>query len=301
MRGLASFVMQGRAQAVAAVCALTALSWFVSLASLLAAAAVALPTLRLGAREGFVVIAYASLGVAAISGVLLGTLVPAGYALALWAPMWALAWLLRESGRLSLALVGTCGLAMLMVVVIYMVADDPAKLWLEELQRLSQPFLEQGGSEAQVAALRRSFEAFARYLTGVVAAGSMLSLSLALLVARWWQAVLYNPGGFRAEFHALRFTPVGTYPWLALLGLAWGADSAVSEIAGNLVIPGAMLFLLSGFAVLHAVCAASAQGGFWLAGVYMGLVFMSPLAGLIMLIGFSDVWLDWRRRLRAAA
>jgi hypothetical protein len=300
MRGLASFVMQGRAQAIAALCALTALSWFVSLASLLAAAAVALPTLRLGAREGATVIAFASLGVAAISGMLLGSLAPAGYALALWVPMWALAWLLRESGRLALALAGAAGLAMLMVVVIYLLADDPAKLWLGELQRFSQPFLEQGGSAAQVEALRRSFEAFARYLTGVVAAGSMLSLSLALLIARWWQAVLYNPGGFRAEFHALRFTPGGVYPWLALAGLAWGADGAVSEIAGNLVVPGSMLFLLAGFAVLHALCAASAQGGFWLAGIYLGLVFMSPLAGLVMLVGFSDVWLDWRRRLRAA-
>lgn len=295
MRGLASFVMQGRAQAIAAICALTALSWFVSLASLLAAAAVALPTLRQGAREGAVVIAFASLGVAAISGLLLGTLAPAAYALALWAPMWALAWLLRESGHLALTLASASGLAMLMVLAIYVIADDPAKLWLDELQRLSQPLLEQGGSEAQVDALRRSFEAFARYLTGVVAAGSMLSLSLALLIARWWQAALYNPGGFRAEFHALRFAPVAAYPLLALLGLAWGAGGIVSEIAGNLVIPGSMVFLLAGFAVLHALCAANAQGGFWLVGIYLGLVFMSPLAGLVMLVGFTDVWLDWRR------
>lgn len=296
MRALAAFVMKGRAQAVPALVGLTILSWNFSLISLLSTAAVALPTLRKGAPEGAVLMALAVLPVTLAGWLLLGSpLQAAGYTLMLWVPAWLTAVILRESGQLPLALGGAAGLGMLMVLGIYAISDDPAGMWMEELRKFLKPLLEQPRSATEAEALSRSLSAFAHYLTGMVAAGSVLTLALSLLVARWWQAALFNPGGFRAEFLALRLPPLAAYVWLALLAVAWMAGGGVAEIAANLAIPLFVPYLLAGFAVLHALFAGGS--GFWLVGIYMGLVFVSPLVLVIVLIGFTDTWVNWRQRL----
>lgn len=299
MRGLAAFIMQGRARAVAAICGLTALSWLLSLASLLSTAAVALPTLRLGARQGAIVIAAALAVMAGLSAVLLGSPLGAVPALVLWGPVWLLAVLLRESGRLELALGGAALLGIAVVLGIYTVYDDPTAHWLETLRGFAKPYLEQAHSRAETELLWQGLAGFARYMTGLVAAGLTLSLSLGLLIARWWQATLYNPGGFRGEFISLRQPPVAAHLWLGVMALAGILEGGGSEIAWNFALPPTTLFALTGFAVLHALLSGSGGGRFWLAGIYVALLFMSPLLVVIALIGFSDTWIDWRRRFAA--
>lgn len=299
MRALAAFIMKGRAQAVPALVGLTVLSWNFSLVSLLSTAAVALPTLRRGTLEGALLMALA-IGPVALAGWLLlaNPIQAAGYTLLLWVPIWIIAVILRESGQLAVALAGAVGLGMLMILGIYLISDDPAGLWLEELRKFLRPMLEQPRSAQEAETMARNMTAFAHYLTGMVAAGSALTVSLSLLIARWWQAVLFNPGGFRAEFHALRLPSLAAYLWLALLAVAWTAGGGLAEIAGNLAIPLFVPYMLAGFAVLHALLAGGS--GFWLVGIYVGLLFASPLVLVIVLIGFTDTWINWRRRLAKA-
>ncbi|MGZ8217943.1 hypothetical protein [Methylomagnum sp.] len=299
MRALAAFVMKGRAQAVPALVGLTVLSWSFSLISLLSTAAVALPTLRKGALEGAVLMVLAAVPVAFAGWLLLGSpWQAAGYTLMLWVPVWLAAVILRESGQLPVALGSAAGLGMLMVLGVYVISDDPAGLWVEELRKFLRPLLEQPRSATEAEAMSRSLAAFAHYLTGMVAAGSVLILTLGLLIARWWQATLFNPGGFRAEFLALRLPSPAAYLWLALLAVAWTTGGGMAEIAANLAIPLFVPYLLAGFAVLHALFAGG--NGFWLVGIYMAVLFVSPLIMVIALIGFSDTWINWRKRLSRA-
>lgn len=299
MRALATFIMKGRAQAVPALVGLTVLSWNFSLISLFSTATVALSTLRQGASEGAVIMALAALPVTLVGWLLLGS--PwqvAGYTLLLWVPVWLIAIVLRETGSLATALASAAALGMLAVLGVYMVADDPAALWQEELRKFLQPFLEQQKSAPEAESLARSLSVFARLLTGMVAAGSVLTLVLSLLIGRWWQAMLFNPGGFRAEFLKLRLTAPLAYLWLGLLAMAWMGGNGLAEVAANLAIPLFVPYLLAGFAVLHALL--SGGGGFWLAGIYVALLFVSPLIMMIVLLGFTDTWLDWRRRFARA-
>lgn len=280
------------------IAALTILSWAFSPANLVSGAAVALPTLRRGVREGAIALIMALPAVAIAGGLLLGRAMDtAGYALALWIPVWFTAALLRASGQLAVAIVGAAVLGLLIVIGIYVIVDDPAALWLDEIRRLAQPLLEQSHSADEAEALWRSIAGLSRFLVGAIAAGSTLSIALSLLIGRWWQALLFNPGGFRLEFQGLRMPPTAAYLWLALAVFAWMANTAGSELGANLAIPLFVPFLLTGFAVPHALLSRSTSGGFWLVGMYMALMFVSPLIVLIMLIGFSDPWMDWRRRL----
>lgn len=299
MRGLATFIMKGRGPAILAICALTVFSWLVSLASLLSSAAVALPTLRQGPKEGAIVLAAALAVMTVISGVVFGVPLGAGYALVLWGPMWLLAALLRESARLGWALSGAGAVGIVLVTGIYAAYDHPAALWLEEMRGFLKPMLERGQPGPEAELLWQSLSEFSRYMTGVIAAGLSLSLALSLLIARWWQAMLYNPGGFRSEFLALRLPSGLAYLVLSLMLLAGFAEGVMADIAWNLALPPSLLFLLTGFAVLHALFSGSASGGFWLAGIYVALLFISPLIVVIALIGFSDTWIDWRQRFAA--
>lgn len=289
--------MRGRSQAILSVSLLTVLSWLFSLASLLAAASVALPTLRRGGKEGALVV-LGSLPVVALAGQLaLGNALQAGgYSLALWLPVMATAIVLRETANLSVAVLFALGLALILVIGFYALVDDPAAFWGDALQKVIQPVIERRGGEVDAELMNQTMQMFSTYATGAVAAGSLMTVLISLLIARWWQANLYNPGGFRAEF-----TPL-SLPWfisLAFLSLALVAGivgGGMAVFSANLLMPVFMAFVLVGFAVLHALCSVLPSGKFWLAGIYVGLIFVAPMVLLIAVIGLTDSWLHWRSR-----
>jgi hypothetical protein len=297
MSALAQFIMKGRSQAILVLASFTILSWLLSLASLLAAAALALPTLRRGIQDGAVV-ALAALPIVALAGqLLMGSAVQAGgFALVIWVPVLLVAWVLRSTASLSSALLTTIGLGVISVIGFYLVIDDVAGFWNDQFQVILKPILEQQMQGATDAPIALTLELFSRYATGSIAAGSVLSVILSIFLARWWQAGLYNPGGFRTEFMALalnKWAALGLMGLIALIALTGGE---LGVFIANLVIPVFVGFMTAGFSVVHALCGAHPSGRFWLIGLYIVLLFVTPLILLIALVGISDSWFDWRRR-----
>lgn len=80
---------------------------------------------------------------------------------------------------------------------------------------------------------------------------------------------------------------------IALIALTGGE---LGVFIANLVIPVFVGFMTAGFSVVHALCGAHPSGRFWLIGLYIALLFVTPLILLIALVGISDSWFDWRRR-----
>jgi hypothetical protein len=299
MSSLAAFIMKGRSQAVLVISAFTILSWMLSLASLLAAAAVALPSLRRGAREGGVLMVAALLVVVLAGMAILGNAWQAGgYALAMWVPAWVMAIILRETASLSTTVLSAMGLGLVIVMGFYLVIPDPAEFWQSTLQQTVKPLLEQRGAAAEEPLLAQSLEMFSRYATGAIAAGSVMTVLFSLLLARWWQAGLYNPGGFRAEFLQLRLPMLASALALVLVLMA-SIGGGIANFATNLLFPVVIGFLFAGFSVVHAVCAGSPSGRYWLIGLYVALMFMAPIIVLIALVGITDPWFNWRLRLAA--
>lgn len=289
--------MRGRSQAILMLSLLTMLSWLLSLASLLAAATVALPTLRRGWKEGAFLV-LGALPVVALAGQLtLGNALQAGgYSLALWLPVFGTAIVLRETASLSVAVLFALGLGLILVIGFYVWMDDPATFWGDTLQKVIQPVIERRGGEVDAQIINQTMQMFSTYATGAVAAGSLVTVLSSLLIARWWQANLYNPGGFRAEFTQLSL-PWIISPAFLLMALATGTTGGGTAVfSANLVMPILMAFVLVGFAVLHAVCSVLPSGRFWLAGIYVGLMFLAPMVLLIAVIGLTDPWFHWRSR-----
>jgi hypothetical protein len=299
MKTLAAYIMRGRMQAVTAVCALALMSWVVPFLSLLASAAVGLPTLRKGAYEGGIIITASVAALGALGGLLVGSVADAvGYGLLLWLPMWLTAVVLRESGKLSTAFGFVSAMGVLMVILIYGLYPDPSSLWLEGLERFFRPLIDRAPPDFDTDHFwTGSPAAVARYMTGIVSASLVISLILSLLIARWWQAVLFNPGGFRSEFVGLRIHAAFPYAGVGVLIAAIAATGIVAEIALNLSFPLFALFLLVGFSVFHALVARNKSWKVWLVGTYVSLLFVPYIIVPIALVGLSDLWFDWRERL----
>ena len=173
---------------------------------------------------------------------------------------------------------------------------DPAVYWAELLEPIRENLVAGGVVDAAM-----SEELVARislWMTGAFAATFYFQLLLALFIGRWWQAQLFNPGGFGAEFRAFRVQSGVGYLALGLLLLVLLMDRPLWAVELLLLL--APLLFFQGVAIMHsAVHALSANRG-WLIGFYALLLLIMPHAEVLVAgVGLADVWVDLRARLVA--
>jgi hypothetical protein len=295
MRALASFVMAGRSQAVMVVAVMGMLSLLVWPLSLVSSAAVALVTLRHGEREGMLTVALAAAATGVLGLVALGSPLPfIGLALMSWVPMWLLGTVLRNTRSLSLTVQAGLVFGVAMIVVYHGLFPDPAAAWLRLLAPLKQSLVESQVVDESEAT--QVLAGMARWMTGGVAAVFFLQLALSLFLGRWWQSLLYNPGGFREEFHALRASRLLGYLSLGVLGIHFGFGADWSWVRDILVLL-LSLYLLHGLAVAHAMVAQAGASPAWLVGLYVLLVIaLQYLGSALAATGLADTWMDFRAR-----
>ena len=138
---------------------------------------------------------------------------------------------------------------------------------------------------------------FPEITTGDIAAligvSAVLWSTLAVMLARWWQALLYNPGGFRLEMWQLRLSPAVTIGLVAMMLL-------LSKIGGDYrfwAVMCVMPIVIAGLALVHGVVGRLGLGRAWLIVFYVALLMLRPLWVALILIAIVDSWIDIRRRL----
>ncbi|WP_026287630.1 hypothetical protein [Thioalkalivibrio sp. ALJ24] len=297
MQILAEFAMKSRGRAVGAVAGFGIGGLFLPPVSIVSSALVALIGLRLGLGQALTVLALASvlLG-AALWGMAPGNPGPvvllAGAVQ--WLPVALLAELLRRtvSWRVTLkagALVAGAG-----VVLMHALVPDAEAFWVRAGMELLQPLVEAGEEPAREE-LEAMLANLAPYLAGMLAGIVLLSVALAMVIGRYWQAALYNPGAFGPEFRALQLGPGVS---AATAGLFLLGQLLPSPLAMELAFILGVLFFLQGIALMHALTHARGMSVFWLAGMYVLMVLALPQMFLLLAtIGVIDAWLDIRRRL----
>jgi hypothetical protein len=237
--------------------------------------------LALGLLSGFLVMGSEKLAVA--------------FAMLLWLPTWLVSLLLRVSSRLGWCVEFICLLGMLAVLVISFLYPDNSAWWSQILQEMFASMLQHAPEGMDAEQMQSNIQFLSHYMNGLVAAASALGLILGLLLARWWQAELFNPGGFRKEFLALRLHGGLAYLGLACLAVAIFAGESGGETARNLGAVFFLLFMLVGISVMHFLLAAEGPRRFVLTGAYIILFFIPQALLPVALLGLSDTWFDWRR------
>jgi len=257
--------------------------------SIVSSASVALVTLRRGAFEGLTILVCSGVAAGLLGFLALGNYQFALlYVLVLWVPVWLISIVLREGRHLSLAVEIAVLIGVLGVAGFYLYAPEPAAMWKNILSQMIP-------ADAPVADIQRTIDILAHYMTGVVAAGSVFSLLFGLFLGRWWQANLYNPGGFRQEFLSLSTQPRLAIGSIAVVAIALASSGVSSEIAWNITILLFVLFTVIGTAVLHTLFASMKWGRYMVPMLYITLFLIPHAMLLVALIGLSDAWLNLRK------
>ncbi len=301
MQSLAAFAMRGRPYAVGSAGVLGILGLALPAVGILSAAVVGLVTLRQGLQEGLLATGGAAALTALGSYLLFASPLPVlGLLLLSWGPIWLVGTVLRLSRSLDLGLLAAAAVGLVAILVVYAQAGEPRAFWTELLEPIRVALVSSQGIEE--ATSHEVVAAIAVWMTGAFAGGLFLQLAVTLFLARWWQAVLYNPGGFGAEFRQLRFPALLAYGAVALVGLnALGAATA-PDWARDLLILVVVVYLTQGLAVLHGLVAQTGTNRIWLAVLYLMLVFFLPHAALVVSgLGLVDTWVNIRARIPASA
>ncbi|NOT84933.1 MAG: DUF2232 domain-containing protein [Methylococcaceae bacterium] len=296
MRFIAAYIMQGRMQAMLVASTLAILSLLFPPVSIVSSGTVALVTLRRGANEGLLVLlcscaASALLGIVLLNNVYFALL----YGLALWLPVWVIAVVLREGRHLSLTIEIAVFIGMAMVIGFYLYNGNTSAMWQGLLEQMAQALL-QKSPDVPLEKIQQSIAVLARFMTGIFVSGTVYSMLFGLFLGRWWQSVLYNPGGFREEYLKLRVGLTLALASLVIIGIAWAGLGVFSEVAQNICVLLFVLYTVIGTAVLHAVFSNMSANRFLVPMLYLTLIIIPHTMLLVALIGLADVWLNLRNK-----
>lgn len=304
MKSLAVFIVSGRFQAIlaASLCGMLAflLPPFSTLTNYLGAAVVSLVTLRIGVQQGLLVLVAATVVTMLfyqLTGVPAATI--AVTITMLWVPSWLISLVLRRTVSLAFAILAAAVLGILTLVMIYVLAGDPAPWWHEHLLQIRSA-LETAGLFPHGVSIDDLLLELSRLMTGVILGSLALGAVCSLLLGRWWQAMLVNPGGLHSEFCSLRYPPAIGALVLGLMVFSQFTREAASSLAAQAVLVMLVPYLFAGLAVLHGLVARQGRGKGWLFAVYVLLGIVPQTALLLAGLGLVDTWVDFRRRFAGA-
>lgn len=273
MRGLAQYAMRGSKQVtmVAVLFAIIPVLFWIS------AALVGLTILRKGYQ--------------------------AGASVFMWSLLPTIGWWANGDPTPALTLIGVAGLASVLrysaswayvLVASILVSLVSMPILASYLQDVMAAFAEAGIQlEAQQNLPENVDQKLLQSLMeGVLGSVHMAILLACVVLARWWQAALYNPGGFQTEFHQLRL-PLWLTGTLALAVFGLSSITDMTQWLFVLSIP----LLFAGLALVHGVVEQLKLGRAWLIAVYLGLLLSSAVVfTLLALMATLDSVFNLRQR-----
>ncbi len=299
MAGLALYALKGVPQAGSLAVVFLFMSLLFPPFAWLSSALIAVVVLRKGWRHGLYVVGLATAGAMFLFTMSLG----GGQAalmleLVFWLPVFLIALALRVYVKLDVSLLLAAVTGFVALSAIYLIQDDPPAVWLELLREMMQ--VDVWADQFRVPP--EEFDDFlvevSLLMPGSTVACLVFSAIVSLMLARAWQAKLFNPGGFQTEFHQLRY---GRYAAIAALVVAGAGLLVQSSYTLGLVAIVTVVFLFQGIAVVHAVVKLKSLGVGWLVAMYVLCVLLPQMMMILGGIGLLDTWFDSRKRLAASA
>jgi hypothetical protein len=290
MRAFGSYILLGRFQAVIAISLLTVVSLIIPpLSYLLSGVPAGLLVLRKGPAYAMQILLICCLLVVLLFA-LAGTnpQVAIGFALGIWAPVYFCCSVLRQTqsqGWLVFA-AGTIATAYVLIVHWY-IADVPA-WWLQWMELLIDNAFPDGGGEQYQKVLAQAAPA----MNAVMAGGIATSLIVTTFISRWWQSVLFNPGGFRTEFYALKVPSAVIILSLTGIILLFISGEPQGSAGLDILVVVIFLYLFQGLASVHRIVAEKSMPLVWLVLMYILLIFMPQAILFVACLGLVDSWMN---------
>lgn len=215
---------------------------------------------------------------------------------------WFLALMLRSFNNWGLTLEAGALAGVVAVMLVHLFYPDVTVWWgqqltayshktasvLAQLMPPSSDTMSKGMTPGMISVIKN-------YATGFSVASLLVNALLQLVIARWWQAAMFNPGGLQTELHQIRLSYVSALIFILAI-ISWNSGNPV----GTDVLPViTVVFGAAGLSLLHALVAANKAGWFWLTLVYLGVMFLFPLGiASVAMAALVDTVFDFRKRLR---
>ncbi|MFT4562651.1 MAG: hypothetical protein ACI9BW_002397 [Gammaproteobacteria bacterium] len=294
MRAVAKFAMRSPTAASISAAAYAVLALFFAPFMIVSGAIVAMSTLRHGATLGMRVVAIAGL-IAGIAYFSLLNQPEAAVLLAMaWLPLIVVAQALRTSESQGQAL-AICGFgAALYCAAIRAAVPDVSAYWAMRLDALGKTVRDQGGTFFAAEEISQIASVMHESIVVIVT----LFWICAILIARWWQSELFNPGGFGQEFRELVIPKAISLvaAVVAILALMQIYADAGQGLASDLLVVVVVLFAFQGLALIHHRAQKVGLAKIWLVGFYVLLILMLHRVGVLLaLLGIVDTIIDPRR------
>ena len=235
-------------------------------------------------------------GCVAIIGMLLWYQQPLWFALAYAAALFGvpllMGELLRRFGSLNLVYQLTLMLALVAIGLVFAILPAPIAIWTQ-LLRQAFAALNTAGFAMDASLIDR----LAQTMWGAFVAVLVLANISAILLARWWQSLLHQPGAFGREFRDLRSGLVlGTLLIIIAVSALWLTFAWLDSMAWVAM----MGLALQGLAAAHRRKAEGQLQRGWLVAIYVMLIvplFSFITVALLAGWGLADFW----RRMRMSA
>ena len=296
MRALARFAMRGHWHAVALTVLGLICSTVISIFGVISGSIVALVAMRIGWLSGlklaltsviffclfqFFMTGYTPLTALYVSVIVLGLPVLLGVAL-------------DSSSNQALPLLIVASGLILFSLAFRILTGDADQFWFQQINPILNALQEANGPIlSEQAVLQISSQMHHIFLVLI-----FLFYTAIIFLARWWQAELYNPGGFGFEFRVLRMPKSALYG-VAIAGVMVALNTVSSfdvAFVTDCFIVLVLLFSFQGLAVVHAKIYTNNLPVGWLVGLYLLSAIVPQLVGLVLATtGVADSLADFRR------
>lgn len=291
----ADFVLANRVRAglIALAASLLPLLSFVSFM------VVGLVTLRKGLADGALVLVWAVVPSIALM-ISTGPSLTFYELVIFYVLLLALAEVLRRYSSWGVVLEIVIVLFVVMIVLAHLFVPDLQAWWSIHLNKMAQPIIQsvsQAEGQAGAKKMSESIALAARFGTGLSLSLIMLWSVIMLFLSRWWQAVVFNPGGLRKELLAFRLGRLVTIAFLICAVLAVFRNALAMDCLPIFVVG----FAIVGLCTAHFLLSSLSLATLWLGLLYVSLILFAPYLVPVLavaVVGLIDSFLDLKKLVR---
>lgn len=300
LRRFTDFILQSRLSAML----VAFLAAFIPVIGSISIVIAALVTLRIGVVDGLLVtcaatlpflLSYAAFPVSGDTMMVIAAIVIMVLSNVI---TWVLAVALRKYRSWGLTLELTALIGILAVVAVHIVNPAIQDWWQAHLSvylAKTMTYLDavQQDADTTTKVPAEVLNIMKRYATGFVAASILFNTLLQLLIARWWQAVMFNPRGLRVELYQIRLSYVSALIFGMILVLAFFGDAVALDTLPVLLL----VFCAAGLSLLHYVIAATRFKMSLIILTYIVFIWLFPVSVVVVsLIALFDTLINVRKR-----
>ena len=210
--------------------------------------------------------------------------------------VWLLAYVLRRLGSWQWVFEVATLIGVLVVISVHIAFPDIQAWWMENVTKYLAEVRSATSWRLTAIQTDQLIKGFVPIATGVVVFIGLFWAWLMLLLARWWQTVIYFPGRLRDEFIGVR-NRILTAGVLLLAGLVsfMVKQPILIDIFPVLLFP----LVMGGLSFLHYFATVKTKFVIFLVIMYLVLLFLPfVVVMLLTLVGFLDTWINFRKFLK---